>query len=129
RPFTFSIESSPSVGELSPEFCCTDSQTFPPLNTQPRAKSITSRRRYSAPIVWLPSREPSSPIRRTARVPGSITISPKLFTRPAAPAAARDQQRHHETEHGDGPRATARRPRATLPGGLLGGGRRGPLRW
>jgi len=31
---------SPSVGELSPEFCCTDSKTFASLNTQLRILSI-----------------------------------------------------------------------------------------
>src|SRR5207245_7966959 len=31
---------SPSVGELSPEFCCTDSKTFASLNTQLRVMSI-----------------------------------------------------------------------------------------
>src|SRR5438034_8837683 len=35
--------SSDLVGDLSPAFCCTDSKTFPPLNTQPRTKSIASR--------------------------------------------------------------------------------------
>ena len=36
---------SPSVGELSPEFCCTDSKTFASLNTQLRVPSIRSARR------------------------------------------------------------------------------------
>src|SRR5207244_9116629 len=34
---------SPSVGELSPEFCCTDSKTFASLNTQLRVLSIEVR--------------------------------------------------------------------------------------